>query len=182
MSWRWCKPASAVSTIWGYSPRHGGGSPPAAGRKACRERSRRVAHVCTPNELPTSSLQLPTSSSGFWSPVVLQFRDPGRITGNSTGVPGLDFAPLEPSALTIHLQPRASSSGFWSPVDSTGVPGPDFQPLELLSPLQCTVTKNEPVSPLESALTQSLDLKCPGMNTYKKRRVGGRLRANQHST
>ncbi len=61
MSWCWFEPASAVPTIWGYSPRHGGGSPPAAGRKACCERSRRVAHVCSHNQLPTSSLRPPTS-------------------------------------------------------------------------------------------------------------------------
>ncbi len=28
MSWCWVKPASAVSTVWGYSPRHGGGGSP----------------------------------------------------------------------------------------------------------------------------------------------------------
>ncbi len=102
----------------------------------------------SPMFAPPRNFQPRVSSSGFWSPVVPQFRDPGRITGNSTGVPG-----------------------------------PDFQPLESTSPLHCTLTKNAPASPLKSTLAKLLDLKSPGMNTYKKRGVGaGALRANQHST
>ncbi len=97
---------------------------------------------------PPRNFQPRASSSAFWSPVVPQFRDPGRITGNSSGVRRSDFQPLEPT-----------------------------------SPLKCTLTKNAPVSPLECTVTKSLNLKCPGMNTYKKRGVGvAALRANQHRT
>jgi len=44
-----------------------------------------------------------------------------------------------------------------------------------------TTQENAPLSPLESTLTKSLNLKSPGMNTYKKRGVPA-LRANQGST
>jgi hypothetical protein len=37
-----------------------------------------------------------------------------------------------------------------------------------VTPLQCAVTKNAPASALESALTKLLDLKSPGINSYKK--------------
>ncbi len=40
------------------------------------------------------------------------------------------------------------------------------------SPLECALAKNPPATPLEYALTKLLDLKSPGMNTYKKG-VGG---------
>src|SRR5207245_8901742 len=39
---------------------------------------------------------------------------------------------------------------------------------KLVTPFECALTKNAPVSALESALTNSLDLKPPGMNTCKK--------------
>ena len=49
------------------------------------------------------------------------------------------------------------------------------------TPLQCAVTKNAVVNPLECAVANSLDLKSPGMNSYKKgwgyplvARIGGR--------
>jgi len=52
---------------------------------------------------------------------------------------------------------------------------------KLVTPFECALTKNAPVSALESALTNSLDLKPPGMNTCKKgwgyplvARIGGR--------
>ena len=38
----------------------------------------------------------------------------------------------------------------------------------LASPLQCAHPKNVPVNPLESALTKSLDLKSPEINTCRK--------------
>ncbi len=50
-------------------------------------------------------------------------------------------------------------------------PGPAM--LRELSPLECAVTKNAPVSPLESTPTNSFDLKPFRMNTYEKRWVGG---------
>ena len=40
----------------------------------------------------------------------------------------------------------------------------------LANPLECVVTKNAPVSALESVLTKAKDLNCPGINTYKKPR------------
>lgn len=41
-------------------------------------------------------------------------------------------------------------------------------PPRWVSPLQCALIQNAPASPLQSALTKSQDLNCPGMNTYKK--------------
>src|SRR5712691_8549603 len=38
----------------------------------------------------------------------------------------------------------------------------------LASTLECAHPKNVPVNPLESAITKSLDLKSPEMNSYKK--------------
>ncbi len=109
---------------------------------------------------PASNFQPRVSSSGFGSPVVPQCRRPG--------MPDAAAASRDPGRITGN---------------STGVPGPDFQPLEPTSPLECTVTKNAPASPLKSTLAKLLDLKSPGMNTYKKRGVGvAALRANQHST
>ncbi len=52
-------------------------------------------------------------------------------------------------------------------------PTSHLRPPEPASPLESTLTKNAPVSPLECTVTKSLDLKCPGMNTYKKRGGGG---------
>ncbi len=46
--------------LWACFPRHGGRSPPAAGRKACRERSRSL-----PMFVPTTNFQPQASSSGF---------------------------------------------------------------------------------------------------------------------
>ncbi len=37
-----------------------------------------------------------------------------------------------------------------------------------ISSLEYALTKNVPATPLERTLTKSLDLKSPGMNTYKK--------------
>src|SRR5712691_4188091 len=45
--------------------------------------------------------------------------------------------------------------------------------LRWISPLQCALTKNAPASSLQSALTKSQDLNCPGINTYKKHAGGG---------
>src|SRR2546427_64111 len=49
------------------------------------------------------------------------------------------------------------------------------------TPLQCALTKKASANPLECAVAKSLDLKSPGMNTYKKgwgyslvARIGGR--------
>ncbi len=78
MSRCWFKPASAVPPIWGYSPHRA----PVAGRKACRERSRRVAHVCAPKEFPASSLQLRFPESD--GPAV----PPSRHAGRCCGIPG----------------------------------------------------------------------------------------------
>ncbi len=39
-----------------------------------------------------------------------------------------------------------------------------------VTPLGCAVTKNAPVSALERAITNSLDLKSFGISTYKKGR------------
>ncbi len=122
MSWCCFEPARAVPTIWACFPRHGGGSPPAAGD----------VHLSTPRTSPQSKL----GTRGMMNTVDVRGGSPSRL---------------------IKL-------------DGT-------------SPLQCTVTKNALVSPLESALTQSLHLKSPGMNTYKKIGVGaGALRANQPTT
>ncbi len=89
MSCRSCRPASAVPTIWACCPRHGGPPrrAPAARRKACpersrRERSRRLAHVCPHNELPTSSLQLRFRESD--GPAV----PPSRHAGRCCCIPG----------------------------------------------------------------------------------------------
>ncbi len=46
-------------------------------------------------------------------------------------------------------------------------------PPKRITPLEYALTKNVPATPLECALANSLDLKCPGMNTYKKGGVGG---------
>src|SRR5882762_9608059 len=40
-----------------------------------------------------------------------------------------------------------------------------------VNPLECALTKNASANLLECALAKSLDLKAPGINTYKK--VGG---------
>ena len=45
-------------------------------------------------------------------------------------------------------------------------------PANLANPLECVVTKNAPVSALESVLTKTKDLNFFGINTYKKSRVG----------
>ncbi len=45
----------------------------------------------------------------------------------------------------------------------------------LANPLESVVTKNAPVTPLQSALTKSLDLKSFRFRSYKKRWVGGYL-------
>src|SRR5437879_7356142 len=45
------------------------------------------------------------------------------------------------------------------------------------SPSQCAVTKNASVSALECAVTELLDLKSPGMNSYEKGVGGGWLHA-----
>ncbi len=66
------------------------------------------------------------------------------------------------------FRPLASNSGFGSPVDSPGVQRPDLQPLEQLSPLECTLTKNAPVSPVESTVTKAKDLNSPGMTLLQK--------------
>ncbi len=144
MSWCWFEPASAVRTIWGYCPRRSGGSPLRQG-----ERPAVSAAEGSPMFALPRNFQPRASSSGFWSPAVPQCRRPG--------MPNAAAASRDPGRITGN---------------STGVPGPDFQRLEPTSPLQSTVTKNAPVSPLESALTQLLDLKSPGMNTYKKVGVG----------
>ena len=39
---------------------------------------------------------------------------------------------------------------------------------KLASPLECAITENTSVSALECAVAKSLDLKCRGINTYKK--------------
>ena len=45
-------------------------------------------------------------------------------------------------------------------------------PANLASPLEYVVTKNAPVSALESVLTKTKDLNFLGINTYKKQGVG----------
>ncbi len=57
-------------------------------------------------------------------------------------------------------------NGFIPPVDGPRMSVP-------ASPLQCTLTRNARASALESALAKLLNLKSPGMNTYKKRGEGG---------
>ncbi len=42
-----------------------------------------------------------------------------------------------------------------------------------VNPLECALPKNAPASPLDSALTKSLDLNSPGINTYENTRGGG---------
>ncbi len=82
MSWRWLKSASALPTIWARFPRHGGGKPACGGSKPCRERSRRLAHACSHNEFPASSLQLRFLESD--GPAV----PPSRHAGRCCGIPG----------------------------------------------------------------------------------------------
>ena len=43
----------------------------------------------------------------------------------------------------------------------------------MVSPLECVVTKNAPLSPVEYVLTKTLDLKSFGFRTYEKRVGGG---------
>ncbi len=61
----------------------------------------------------------------------------------------------------LHLRMFASGRNFRPPTSY-------LRPPEPASPLECTLTKNAPASPLESTLAKLLDLKSPGMNTYKK--------------
>ncbi len=49
-------------------------------------------------------------------------------------------------------------------------------PPRRITPLECTLTKNAPVSSLECTVTKSLDLKCPGITFLQKRGGGGGLR------
>ncbi len=92
----------------------------------------------------TCSLRQTTSSSGLWSPV---FR-------------------WTPSGRRPDLQPL----GFWSPVTDRGSRVTSHQ-LQL-SPLQCTLTENALVSPVDATLTKSLDLNCRGM-TFLQKNAGG---------
>ncbi len=70
-----------------------------------------------------------------------------------------------------NFQPRASS---FQPLEQNfHPPTSNLRPLELLSPLQSTVTKNASANPLESALTQSLDLNSPGIKFLQKKVGGG---------
>jgi hypothetical protein len=45
--------------------------------------------------------------------------------------------------------------------------------LHLISPLECTLTKNAPATPLESVVTKRLHLKSFRIRSYKKVAVGG---------
>ncbi len=60
---------------------------------------------------------------------------------------------------------------IWPMIQTNLKPGPTR--LRELSPLECTVTENASASPLESALTKTLDLKPFRILTYEKRWVGG---------
>ncbi len=66
----------------------------------------------------------------------------------------------------LHCSGAFAVNGFIPPVDGPRMSIP-------ASPLQCTLTRNARASPLESTLTKLLNLKSPGMNTYKKRGEGG---------
>ncbi|GEM_PF-4884138 len=97
----------------------------------------------------------------------------------------------QPGALrALGAPPRTlRSSSRPSPGHGTGknvrlpmsAPATNFQPQvislqarKLVSPLQCTLTKNGPVSPLECVVTNSLHLKSFGIHSYKKCRGGPR--------
>jgi len=126
MSWCWFKPASAVPTIWACFPRHGGPPrrAPAAGRKACPQRSRRLAHVCSLNELPNSSLQLrfrefggtavpPSRHAGRCCDIPGSRRNhrelhPSPEIGLPTPVSGVRWTPPESRDRTSDLQPQTS--------------------------------------------------------------------------
>ncbi len=92
---------------------------------------------------------------------------------------GVQSSDLQPPQLFPPLQPPVSNSGFGSPVDSPGVQRPDLQPLEPTSPLQCAVAQKRACKSFAIRTYKSLDLKSPGMNTYKKYGGGGPLRSLQ---
>ncbi len=51
-----------------------------------------------------------------------------------------------------------------------------------VNPSQCALTKNGSATPLECALSFSLDLKCPGINTYGKHRGVEVILLTSHSS
>ncbi len=88
---------------------------PACPERSRRERSRTLAHLCSHNELPTSSLQLPFRESG--GPAV----PPSRHAGRCCGIPGsrtnhrelhrspeIGLPTSRPELPTSDLQPQTS--------------------------------------------------------------------------
>ena len=77
--------------------------------------------------------------------------------------------------------PARSPMGAAGPYRARGFPAPSMQmhdgvtsklTLAQLSALESALTKNRPITLLQSILTKTLDLKSPRINTYKK--TGGR--------
>src|SRR5713226_7309101 len=101
--------------------------------------------------------------------------------------PCFRLATLDCELLALTMSTQATP--MFTPIDSASRPeisaldraGPlEIQthqecPPRRLTTLEYALTKNACSSPLESALTIPLDLKPPGINTYKKHRGGAPL-------
>ena len=92
-------------------------------------------------------------------------KPPTRHSRSSDGAPPLPCGggfTVNPSTLSVNGFTVKGSSPQLTPSGMAA----------LISPLECVVTKNAPLSALESVLTKTKDLNSPGMNTYKKTPVG----------
>ncbi len=124
-----------------------------------RLRNARHFEPSTLDRFTSMSTRSSISPLRFWSPVALS-----EVEGHSpTLAPSTSFQPL------------ASNSGFGpdAPHRDTGVQRPDLQPLEPISPLQYALTQKRPCKSFGMRSYKSLDLKSPGMNSYKKHRGVG---------
>src|SRR5713226_9852697 len=103
-------------------------------------------------------------------------------------MPGPNFALSIPDCELLALTMSTHATPMFTLTDSASRPASSAPnragPLEMqthekcrpgrISSLEYALTKNVPATPLERTLTKSLDLKSPGMNTYKKE-GGGQL-------
>ncbi len=110
---------------------------------------------------PASRLQFPVDSCGIIDCKACLAR-PGRVCGTHQKLCGS----YQDSEVCHSMLCCSSAQVLWKMQTHQECPP------RRITPLESTLTKNAPVSSLECTVTKSLDLKCPGMNTYKKRGVG----------